>query len=196
MLNKLEIKRQLFHIFTGILIVLLLYFEIINGYILFIIAIIGFVVSFYSRKYKIPYIRFLLKTFDRKKDINNFPGKGAVFYLLGCTISVLLFPLDIAMASIMILALGDSVSRLVGPYGYLKHPFHNEKFLEGVVAGWMAAIFGAIIFVPMLHAIIASGIAMLIEGVDLRIGEFKVDDNLTIPIISGFILFISALFSF
>jgi len=37
------------------------------------------------------------------------------------------------MASVMILALGDSVSRFVGPYGYLKHPFIMKNFLKGLL---------------------------------------------------------------
>ena len=92
---------------------------------------------------------------------------------------------NIAMAAIMILALGDSVSRLVGPYGYLKHPFHSEKFLEGMIAGAAAGFLGALIFVSWLEALLASIIAMLIESIDLELNNFKIDDNLMIPVVAG-----------
>ena len=125
---------------------------------------------------------------SQKKDIEEFPGKGAIFYFLGAFLVVFIFPKDIAMASIMVLALGDSVSRLVGPYGYLKHPFTNTKFFEGVIAGTTAAFFGALFFVPWILAFIGSLVSMLLEGLDLRIRGFKIDDNLLIPIVAAVVM--------
>ena len=188
MLTKLEIKRQLIHALLGIIIVILLYFSIINATILFSVSAIGLILSFLSRKFNIPVIYGFLQIFDRKKDLENFPGKGAVFYVIGAFVVVLIFPKEIAMASIMILALGDSVSRLVGPYGYLKHPFHNEKFFEGAIAGAIAGFLGAVFFVPWLFALIAASISMLIEGIDLEIKGFKIDDNLLIPIVAAVVM--------
>ena len=111
-----------------------------------------------------------------------------MFYVIGAFVVVLIFPKEIAIASIMILALGDSVSRLVGPYGYLKHPFHNEKFFEGAIAGAIAGFLGAVFFVPWLFALIAASISMLIEGIDLEIKGFKIDDNLLIPIVAAVVM--------
>jgi len=188
MLAGFEVKRQLFHIFIGIIIVLLLNFNLINATFLFIIFIIGLVLSLSSRKLHIPVIHKLLQVFDRKEDLEKFPGKGAIFYFLGAFLVVFIFPKDIAMASIMILALGDSISRLVGPYGYLKHPFHSEKFFEGTIAGAIAGFFGALIFVPWMLALAGSVVSMLIEGIDLRIKGFKIDDNLSIPLVSAVVM--------
>ena len=188
MLTKLEIKRQIMHIIFGIAIVFLLNYNLINATYLFILFIFGLILSFLSTKIKIPVIYQFLKTFDREKDIEKFPGKGAIFYVLGAFIVVLIFPKEIALASIMILAFGDSVSRLVGPYGYLKHPFHNEKFFEGVIAGALAGFIGALFFVSWLLALIASSVSMLIEGIDLEIKKFKIDDNLMIPIVAGAVI--------
>lgn len=195
MLSKLEIKRQIIHILLGITIVVLLNFNFINASILLVIFIIGLVLSLSSRKFHIPIIYSFLKIFDRKKDLESLPGKGALFYILGAFLVVLIFPKDIAMASIMVLALGDSVSRIVGPYGYLKHPFHNEKFFEGVIAGSIAGFLGALIFVPWLLALIGALVSMLIEGIDLRIKRFKIDDNMLIPVVSAVVMSaISSLF--
>ena len=185
MLTKLEIKIQIMHIILGIAIVLLLNYNLINATYLFILFIFGLILSLISTKFNIPVIHQFLRTFDRVKDIEKFPGKGAIFYVLGAFISVLIFPKEIALASIMILALGDSVSRLVGPYGYLKHPFHNEKFFEGVIAGAIAGFLGAVFFISWLPALIASSVSMLIEGIDLEIKNFKIDDNLMIPVVAG-----------
>jgi dolichol kinase len=188
MLTSLEIKRQLMHILLGIAIVFLINFNLINSTILFIILIIGLILSLSSRKFHIPIIHRFLKIFDRKKDIEEFPGKGAIFYLLGVFLVVLIFPKETAMASIMILALGDSISRLVGPYGYLKHPFTNTKFFEGVIAGAIVGFLGALIFVPWILAFVGSLVSMLLEGLDLRIKGFKMDDNLLIPIVAAVVM--------
>ena len=188
MLTELEIKRQLMHIFVGIILVLLLNFGLIDATALFVIFIFGLVLSLSSRKFHVPVIHRFLEIFDRKKDLKELPGKGAVFYLLGALIVVLIFPKDIAMASIMILALGDSVSRIIGPYGYLKHPFTDLKFLEGAIAGAIAGFLGALFFVPWILALIASSVSMLIEGIELKIKRFKVDDNLLIPIVAAVVM--------
>lgn len=188
MLTPLEIKRQLIHIFSGIILVLLLNFNLINATILFIIFIIGLILSLSSKKFHIPVIYSFLKIFDRKKDLEELPGKGAIFYVLGTFLVVLIFPKDIAMASIMILALGDSLSRLVGPYGYLKHPFHNEKFFEGAIAGAIAGFLGALFFVPWILALLGSLVSMLLEGLDLKIKTFKIDDNLLIPLVAAVVM--------
>ena len=185
MLTKLEIKIQIMHIILGIAIVLLLNYNLINATYLFILFIFGLILYLISTKFNIPVIHQFLRTFDREKDLEKFPGKGAIFYVLGAFISVLVFPKEIALASIMILALGDSISRLVGPYGYLKHPFHNEKFFEGVIAGAIAGFLGAVFFISWLPALIASSVSMLIEGIDLEIKNFKIDDNLMIPVVAG-----------
>ena len=190
MLTKLEIKRQIMHIILGIAIVLLLNYNLINATYLFILFIFGLILSLISTKFNIPVIHQFLRTFDREKDLEKFPGKGAIFYVLGAFISVLVFPKEIALASIMILALGDSVSRLIGPYGYLKHPFHNEKFFEGVIAGAIAGFLGALYFISWLPALIASSVSMLIEGIDLEIKNFKIDDNLMIPVVAGAVIWV------
>jgi len=188
MFTKLEIKRQLVHILLGITLVILLNFNLINSTVIFVIFIIGLALSLSSRKLHIPIIYGFLKIFDRKEDLESFPGKGAIFYFLGAFLVVFIFPKNIALASIMILALGDSVSRLVGPYGYLKHPFHNEKFFEGVIVGSIFGFLGALIFVSWILALAGSLISMLLEGIDLRIKGFKIDDNLLIPLIASVVM--------
>ncbi len=186
----MEIRRNVFHLIIGLLIVLLVYLDLLTPFLIGIIILIGLLVSLITRKYKLPGIDWFLKTFDREEDIKQIPGKGIIFMFVGAFIAVFFFPKDIALAAVIILALGDSVSRLVGPFGYLKHPFHSEKFLEGVIAGAFAATLGAMFFVPFVQAFFASVVAMLIEGVDLEIKKIRVDDNLMIPVVAGGIMWL------
>ena len=95
---------------------------------------------------------------------------------------VLLFPKDIAIASILILAFGDSISHVVGKFGSMKHPFTDKKFLEGFVAGSIAAFIASFIVVGRIEALLGSVIAMSVESLDIKIKKVKVDDNLLMPI--------------
>lgn len=185
-ISNFEWNRQLFHIFLGIALVVLLVFGFINKGMILIAIILGIILSYLSKKIKIPLIYNLLEIFERKKDIEKFPGKGIIFYLIGVYISLFFFSKDIAMASIMVLALGDSISHLFGlHYGKTKHPLSKTKFLEGTIAGFVAGFIGAFVFLPWHEAFFASLAAMILEAVEIKIGTQQVDDNLIVPFVAG-----------
>jgi len=184
--NKFEWNRQLFHIFLGIGIVALLVYDLIDRNKILIIVIIGLVLSYLSTKLKIPVISILLKKFERGEDTKKFPGKGMIFYFIGSYISLLLFPKDITMASIMVLALGDSISHLCGlHFGKTKHPFSKTKFIEGTIAGIISGFIGAFVFLPWHEAFLASLAAMAVEAIEIKIGAEQIDDNLIVPFVAG-----------
>lgn len=207
-MDVLEVRRQLFHGTLGVIIVALLYFGVFEWFgdmlslpflrpsagIFLIILIIGAVVISLSRKYKIPLIHWLLTTFERPEEIKVFPGKGVFFAILGMFIVVALFEPPIAMASILILSLGDSTSHLVGQkVGRTKHPLSDTKFLEGHIAGILISAAAATFFVPFLWALIAASVAIFVEGIDMGLaGSRLADDNLIVPVTAGVILFIIA----
>ncbi|MBS3097898.1 hypothetical protein J4209_03845 [Candidatus Woesearchaeota archaeon] len=193
--TKLEIKRQLFHIFFGILILVLINFDVLTPLILLIFIIIGIFISLISKKFKIPLIYWFLQNFEREENIRKFPGRGVIYYLIGSLIVVGFFRKDVALASIAILALGDSISHLVGRFkGAIKHPFTDKKFLEGALAGMIAAFVGSVLFVPPIEAAIASIFAMMAEGLDIGIGLRKVDDNIIVPVVAAISVWLFRLF--
>jgi dolichol kinase len=193
MIKKEEINRQLIHILYGAIISILLYFRVIDVYILFLITFIFIILSILIKNdVKLP---FKNKVYSVQRSYEKtFPFKGVIFYSLGCAISVLVFDLRIAIASILILAFGDGISSLVGPFGKVKHPFNNLKFLEGIFAGFIVATIASSFLVPMKYAVLASLGAMIIEGFEFKINGFKIDDNLLIPLTAGLILHYSFLF--
>ena len=101
MISKLEIKRQLFHMFVGLTIAALVYYDLINEYYLFIFLCFSLFLSVMSRKYKIPFIGMMLHNFDRVKDRKYFPGKGSIYSIVGYLLTIVLFPKDIALATII-----------------------------------------------------------------------------------------------
>ena len=187
---RLEIKRQPIHILVGLFLIALIYYDLLTPLALLVIIIIAVIGSLLIKKIKPKTVCRLLEFVEREDDLEQIPGKGLIAYLIGALIVISLFEKDIALAAIMILALGDSFSRLIGPFGKIRHPFNDTKFLEGVIAGVIAASLGAMLFVKPSEAIVASAIAMLLEGVDLRLFRFKIDDNITIPLIAGAVIWL------
>jgi len=205
-ITKFEWNRQLFHIFLGIVIVVLLMYGIL-GYDITVLGIIiryvdilgiiilGFLLSYLSKKIKIPVIYQLLQKLERNEELQRFPGKGTIFYFIGVFVSLMLFPKDIAMASIMVLALGDSISHLFGlHYGRTRHPLSKTKFLEGTIAGFAAGFIGALVFLPWHEAFFASLAAMIVEAIEVKIGTQQVDDNLLVPLVAGAVVLAIRLF--
>ncbi len=182
---QVELERRLFHIGFGTLLALLLYFNLINKAHLAILLVISLATFLIYRRWKIPLIHQAMLILERKENLKTFPGIGAFFYLLGCTIAAWIYPTEIAVASILILAWGDGAGALIGTHGKL--PYLNpKKMWEGILFGIIAGTIAAQFFVPLLQAFAAAAICMLIEGLDLR--KYRLDDNLLIPILAGIII--------
>jgi len=188
-INKFEIRRQAFHICLGLIIVVLLINNILNSLILFVILLIGILLSILSKKFKIPVIYSFLKIFERKATLKTFPGKGTISFLIGCLLVLQLFDRDIALASIIVLTFGDSVSHLFGWHmGRKKHPLNCFKSIEGNIAGAITGFIGAMFFISPLPALLASFGAMTAEAVELKMNNRIIDDNIIVPLVAGTII--------
>ncbi len=186
---KFELKRQLFHIFLGAGIITLYYFDLINAFMLFLAIIAITLGSFIQTKIKIPIITWWVNNFERAEVRKRFPALGMLTFFIGCFLVVRLFPKDIALASIAILTLGDSISVLVGKrFGKLQHPFNKNRLYEGTLTGMLFAFLGAMLFVNPFEAFIASFFAMLVEAIDFR--YLKINDNIIMPLVAAAVIFI------
>jgi len=184
--RNIEIKRKLLHLFLGIILVALLMFGFIGTIHVFFLMIISIIISSLSKKYKILGMNWFLNNFERNENLKKFPGKGFIFYLIGSFLVLLFFPLDIAMPAILVLAFADSVGHLFGmKFGKIPHPFVSTKFMEGWIVGLIAGFIGAFVFVPWHEALAASFFAMLVEGIEIKIGADEIDDNLIIPLVAA-----------
>jgi dolichol kinase len=185
--REIELKRQLFHITAGTIIAILLIKEWITPIHLTILLAILISLFLLYLKIKIPLIHHLLVAMEREENMRTFPGLGATFFVLGITLTAWIFPPTIASASILILAWGDGIASLIGPYGKL--PYINpKKTWEGILAAIVAGTATATTIVLFAQAFAGATIAMFIEGLDLKIGKWKIDDNLLVPLIAGLVM--------
>lgn len=189
--DKFELRRQSAHLLIGVAVVFLIKLQLINYQILFAITFLGGILVLIARKVRIPLIHDILEFFERPHHIARFPGRGSFFLILGAALSTFIFEKNIAMAAIMIVAVGDSVTNIVGRhFGIIKNPFNKKKNLEGTFAAIILATLAAFYFVPLWPAFIASVASMTIESIDLGWKRFEVeiDDNVIIPLIAGAVL--------
>lgn len=184
--SKREVRRQSAHLATGLMIILLVKLHILTVEMIGVILAIGGLLSVLSLYVKVPIIHQLLRIFERPKQMKTFPGKGSFFLVMGSFISLVLFPEPIALASIAIMAIGDSLTTLIGVYfGFIKSPTNNLKHLEGTALAIIAGTIAAFNFVAFEKAFIGAFVAMLFEALTIRHIDRIIDDNLLIPLVAG-----------
>jgi len=189
-MNKnLELYRQPFHLIFGIFVLLFLYFiskeiVLITLFILFLVSVLF---SIISMNFKVPIISFFLEKMGREKKLEQFPGKGFIFFIAGCLLTIKLFPQNIALASIVVLTFGDSISTLAGFLGlkYKTRPFSRYKSIYGTIIGATVSFLIALIFIEPLYALVAAVFGMFVEALSIKLGETEADDNLIVPLAAG-----------
>jgi len=197
MLTKRELYRQILHALVGIVTVILIYYNLLSPFAILLLIIIGIVSSIISKRVKLPGFNFFLNTLEREEQKKKFPGKGLIFFFIGVLLSVQLFDKNIALAAIMVLALGDSISHIVGEkFGKTKNIFNgnSKKLLEGTFAGTLAGFLGALIFVPIPEAFLGSAIAMIAEVIKIDLNDSTLDDNLVVPLVAGTIMLLVGIY--
>ncbi len=192
-----EIKRQILHVFYGSLILFsVLYFGKMSvAIVLSLFTFVGGILSIILRKKDIPGISLFMEHFERPEVMNDFPGKGGIFFTAGAALVLLIFPNYIALASIAILTIGDSTSHLLGAYIKKYHYSGPEKkkMIGGMFAGILAASIASVFFVDPFFGFIASFVSLFIEYLEIR--YLNIDDNFYIPLLAGLLLFLLQHFS-
>ncbi len=187
----LELKRQLFHLLLGLIIIFLLRLKIIDWKILLLILIIGFVISVTHFFKRIALLRFFMDHFDRKSEF--LPGWGALTFFFGILLTVFLFSELAAIIGIIVLVFGDCFSTLIGFYfGSNKLPWNKSKTFEGLISGFLASIIGILLLSGMafskelfLMSVIVSLLGSIIESLSAKKHNYFTDDNILIPMFSA-----------
>ena len=123
--------------------------------------------------------------------IHEMDGKytGATWVFISSTLTIAIFPKEIAVISLVYMSLGDAIAGLVGrKYGKMK--FYN-KTIEGSLAGLIVCILsGYLIQITLPLVVVFSGAfaAMFIELMPIPI-----DDNLSVPLFAGTIMVIASI---
>jgi len=186
-----EIGRKIIHI--TILIVLAAYFVIQNslidsGYtatlakqvaLLFLVALlILFLILEYFRLelgWKMPFF----SQFIRPKEQNKM--YGVIYFLSATIISLAVFDYKIALAALLMTTFGDMVAALVGKR-YGSTLIYRNKTWAGFLGELTTNLIVGFIILDSIYVIL--GMAIVATIVETLVDEL--DDNLLIPIFSGF----------
>lgn len=192
--NDFQISRRFFHMIMG--------FSIANAYsslftheqvvymlgtgacILYLIDQLRIAYPFLAKRFE-RYTRYLLRAEEQLKQ------SAAVPYAMAILLTILSFPQVIAVASIYTLAFADPLSAIIG-IRFGKHKIKKGKSLEGSIAFLVAAFLSiALAFYTAGFSGISIWVMAFIVAVFAAIFELfpiKLDDNLTIPLFTAFML--------
>lgn len=191
--SDLHLLRKAWHIIWGLGAVYLYYTSNIElyywGFVALALAGIGFFMDFLRLNNK-GINQFALKVLGpimRKNEADSF--SGLPFYALGVALTILLYNEKIALLSIYFLVIADPISSLVG-VNFGKEKILPNKSLQGTIAGFFACYLITLYYTSDLNASTFNllGFAIL-AGIVGALSEltsaFNIDDNLTIPVLSG-----------
>jgi len=193
---KDELVRKLIHL-TSLSIPIIYYF-ISKGIALIILgSVTGFAITLDLSRYFSPQIgKYFYKIFgfllrhhevdEKKKNLN-----GATYVLLSATLGVLIFPKVIFITAFSMLIIGDTMAALIGrKYG--KHKFMAKSF-EGTLAFFVSSCI-VVFFTPKIgyfsEEFVIGFIVAFIGAITENISFRYIDDNLSIPIVVGFTMWI------
>ncbi|MBU0530764.1 MAG: diacylglycerol/polyprenol kinase family protein [Candidatus Aenigmatarchaeota archaeon] len=198
-----EISRQIIHI-SGILFVILAHVvgEIIIAYF-FMASIFLLLYSEYVRleqrrinkviDYMESKVRGIATGMERK--YVKRPFMGAFWFYMGCGITFLIFPFNIATVACIILSISDALSTLVG-IKFGKHKILKNKSVEGtlafIISGVAVTIFLIDIWIAIPAVLIGAAAEMIpdIKGLKKLKKNHILDDNYLIPILSAIVMYI------
>lgn len=172
--ERLELKRQLFHLLLGVAIAGAVYaLKPVIG-LLILAPLIGALSLMYwigKAKVDIKVANHLLYHLERP---GERPFKGAMMFGLGVIAPIALLNVDYGCAVILIFAFGDCFATLVGRrYGRIRL---GHKSLEGSAAFMISAMIPSAMLVGPSHAMILS-----FSGAVIELLFSEVDDNVSVP---------------
>ncbi len=199
--SDLHLARKVWHMSMGLLVVLIYALSGMSqsmGAFLLGIALTFFVVVESIRLMNPSFNEIsikVMKPFMRAKEVNQL--SGAPYYLCAAMLSIGIFPKPIAVLSVLYLAFGDPIASLFGIlFGDHGPKFaNNRKSLIGTAAAVATCMLVTLFYMGsfgLSFALLA--LISVIGGIAGGFAEvlpLEVDDNFSIPLVSGFILWLA-----
>lgn len=189
--HHFEYNRKMFHML--IMIFPLIYILISKLWMILIcLPILGVILYLDITRHYEYKVRNFIDTFFKKfirveESSGSFNLSGASYMIFGVFLSTVLFSKELAIASMMILAIADCVAALVGVN--VGRYMINQKSLEGSIAFFMISVVVSILcyfFIGLNSSILTILIASFVTTiVELYSKQIKINDNLLIPLVYG-----------
>lgn len=179
-----ELKRKLFHE-IGLLIPISYFFydkkDAIFG--MSILVLVFVFVEFLRLRYNFGNDIIPKVVGKTVRDYEKIDLSAATYFIISSFFTVLLFEKYVAIAAISYNSIGDLFSAIIGKnYGKTKY-MGGKKSIEGSLACFVSCLLVGLLILNPFMAISGALAATFAEGYLI-----KVNDNLSIPIVSGIIL--------
>jgi len=182
MVYRFEIIRKLIHFASALIAVIYLFFFVKEKAILIIGFLTCFMITVELLRMNVSFIRNLFSNvFGKLLRMHEYKKITASTWLfIGAFFTILFFPKEVAVISLLFMSVGDSCAALVGKkWGKIKI---FDKTLEGSFAFLSSAIFISLLYreIPYYSSFVGAFFATIAELLPLPL-----NDNLTIPLITG-----------
>lgn len=131
-----------------------------------------------------PFNRWFLNHFSTLFKKGEYASlTSTVYYLAAVTLTIYIFPKKIAICALLYLTLGDPIAAIAGYYIPLKRIWQT-KTLGGSLSNFLVCCLLTLFFYHWPIAILGASAAVLSELFS------PIDDALTIPLVSGLLLYL------
>lgn len=183
MITELEMRRKLIHMSSLVIPLGYIFVSKTTAMIPLIGATVFFlffdIIRHHNQTIRVIYERHLIGTVIREKEQNRLVG--STYFMIGACLCVWLFDKPIAIVSLLVLIISDTLAALVG--GTIgRVPLFGSKTVEGSMAFLVSAFLIVFLYpgIPLLWGLIGAFLATIVESLPLG-----VDDNLLIPLVMG-----------
>lgn len=190
--SDLHLARKLWHM-LGVFSIFSLY-QVLPSFWSNFLILLAFVmfVPFDFLRHKFPKLNdWVLHAFGpimRQNEVKRLAG--TTYLIVGVAICILLFPRNTVSLSLLFLAFADPIASYIG-IRWGKDKIFGHKSIQGFIAAYIVCAIASFIFLSILPTVVVERVLVfsLIAG---WIGAFaelipilKLDDNLTLPVMSG-----------
>lgn len=185
-----EIGRKAIHLSSAIF--PLVYYYTSGTFMLWVmVPLVAFAVLVETVRQFIPpverWIQRWLGNIMRREEKRLFTG--ATYVVISVLLMIALFPREIAITALLFMSISDALASLIGiKFG------GTRRFLGKSVAGSSAFFLSAVALALWqlpdhpLVGLAGAATATIAEALALKFGEFKLDDNFSIPLSSGIVM--------
>lgn len=182
--SRRELIRETIHTAGFLVPVFAIYFVLDNfsaAFLIFLVTML-YIMSELARMLgiNVPIVSTITWKAATQPEIYEFVT-APIFFAMGITLTLILFPPEVSYASIAVFTLGDGFATLFGKkLGKHVFSYNKGKKIEGTFFGFLIAALGAAVFVSPLKALVGAALGMIAESL-----PSPISDNLTIPLVAG-----------
>jgi diacylglycerol kinase (CTP) len=189
--SDLHLARKAWHVITVFLMFLTYRYtpEIVSKSILVIASCLFVPVDIFRHRFTAlnDFLIHFFRPVLRVNEVNRLAG--TTYLLIGVMLVTFLLPRPIVSLTLLFLAFADPFASFIG-IRYGKDKIFGQKTIQGFVAAYLACFFCCLVFlystnIPQDRLIVFSLIAGLVGALAELVPVGNLDDNLTMPVLSG-----------